>query len=78
MMHSVELKKTSIQRLKKDVESMEKDTISKLAEIDSTNTQITVSLSIVWTFTKQKILDWSKLKAFADNKMNVTEKLKFV
>ena len=25
-----------------------------------------------------KILDWSKLKAFADNKMNVTEKLKFV
>ena len=25
-----------------------------------------------------KILDWSKLKAFADNKINVTEKLKFV
>ena len=23
-------------------------------------------------------LDWSKLKAFADNKINVTEKLKFV
>ena len=25
-----------------------------------------------------KILDWSKFKAFADNKINVTEKLKFV
>ena len=25
-----------------------------------------------------KILDWSKLKAFADAKINVTEKLKFV
>ena len=25
-----------------------------------------------------KILDWSKLKAFADDKINVTEELKFV
>ena len=25
-----------------------------------------------------KILDWSKLKAFADDKINLTEKLKFV
>ena len=25
-----------------------------------------------------KFLDWSKLKAFADNKINVTEELKFV
>ena len=25
-----------------------------------------------------KILDWSKLKAIADHKINVTEKLKFV
>ena len=25
-----------------------------------------------------KILDWSKLKAFADDKINVTEKMKFV
>ena len=25
-----------------------------------------------------KFLNWSKLKAFADNKSNVTEKLKFV
>ena len=28
--------------------------------------------------TNDKILDWSKLKAFAHNKINVTEKLKFV
>ena len=28
-------------------------------------------------FPKDKILDWSKLKAFADNKKNVTENLKF-
>ena len=26
----------------------------------------------------ERILDWSKLKAFADDKINVTEKLKFV
>ena len=26
----------------------------------------------------KKILDWSKSKAFADDKMNATEKLKFV
>ena len=26
----------------------------------------------------EKILDWSKLKAFADDKIKVTEKLKFV
>ena len=25
-----------------------------------------------------KLLDWSKLKAFADDKINVIEKLKFV
>ena len=29
-------------------------------------------------FTINKILDWLKLKAFADDKINVTEKLKFV
>ena len=28
--------------------------------------------------TNDKILDWSKLKSFADNKINVTERLKFV
>ena len=27
---------------------------------------------------KDKILDWSKLKAFADDKINVREKLKFL
>ena len=27
---------------------------------------------------KNKILDWSKLKAFADNKINVTQELKFI
>ena len=30
------------------------------------------------SFTKQQILDWSKLKAFTYDKINVTEKLKFV
>ena len=29
------------------------------------------------SFPNNKVLDWSKLKAFADNKINVTEKLKF-
>ena len=28
--------------------------------------------------TNDKILDWFKLKAFADDKINVTQKLKFV
>ena len=28
--------------------------------------------------TNDKILDWSKLKAFADDKINVTEKIKFI
>ena len=30
------------------------------------------------SFPNYKILDWSKWKAFADGKINVTEKLKFV
>ena len=34
------------------------------------------SLTIVLNY--DKILDWSKLKAVADNKINVTEELKFV
>ena len=37
---------------------------------------------IVWeqvnSLPKNKILDWSKLKAFADDKINVTKELKFV
>ena len=36
---------------------------------------------IVWEWVNSlpndKILDWSKLKAFADNKINATEKFKF-
>ena len=36
-------------------------------EIDGTN-----------SLPKYKFLDWSKLKAFADDKINVTEKLIFV
>ena len=35
----------------------------------------------IYTFNSlpfDKILDWSKFKAYADNKINVTEKLKFV
>ena len=34
-----------------------------------------------WDFNSlpnNKILDWSKFKAFADDKLNVTEKIKFV
>ena len=29
-------------------------------------------------YQNNKILDWSKLKAFADDEINLTEKLKFV
>ena len=37
----------------------------------------TVFKSLFKSFPNNKVLDWSKLKAFADNKINVTEKLKF-
>ena len=38
-----------------------------------------ISLLIFLTlYQKTTILDWSKLKAYADDKINVTEKLKFV
>ena len=33
---------------------------------------------LVNSLPNSKILDWFKLKAFADNRINVTEKLKFV
>ena len=33
---------------------------------------------LVNSLPNSKILDWSKVKAFADDKINVTEKLKFV
>ena len=35
-------------------------------------------LASINSFPNDKILDWSKLKAFADDKINVTEKLKFL
>ena len=34
--------------------------------------------NLINSFPNDKILDWSKLKAFADNKLNVTWELKFV
>ena len=34
--------------------------------------------SLVNSLPNDTILDWSKFKAFADDKINVTEKLKFV
>ena len=34
--------------------------------------------SLLNPFPNGKFLDWSKLKAFADDQINVTEKLKFV
>ena len=42
-MHSVELKRTSVQRLKKDLEEMEKQTETRLTEIDQANAEIKVS-----------------------------------
>ena len=33
---------------------------------------------LVNSLPNDKILDWSKMNAFADNKINVSEKLKFV
>ena len=35
-------------------------------------------LSSINSLPNDKILDWSKLKAFADDKINVAEKLSFV
>jgi len=43
MMHSVELKKTTVQRLKKDLEQLEKETETKLVDIDTQNAQLKVS-----------------------------------
>ncbi|KAL4232905.1 Intersectin 1 (SH3 domain protein) [Mactra antiquata] len=40
MMHSVEVKKTSVQKLKKDLEQLERETELKLAEIDTQNTKL--------------------------------------
>ena len=46
MMHSVELKRTSVQRLKKDMEEIEKETETKLTEIDQSNNEIKVSIRV--------------------------------
>ena len=35
-------------------------------------------ISLLNPLPNHKILDWSKLKTFADDKINVTERLKFV
>jgi len=43
VLHSVELKKTTIQKLKKELEQSERDTEAKLIEIDNTNTELKVS-----------------------------------
>ena len=37
-----------------------------------------ITLTVINSLPNDKILDWTKLKAFADDKINVTEKLKFV
>ena len=41
-MHSVELKKTTIQKLKKELETIERDTETRLVEIDNTNSELKV------------------------------------
>ena len=35
-------------------------------------------MKLTLLFTKQQNLDWSEFKAFADKKINLTQKLKFV
>ena len=39
---------------------------------------VTVTFKLFNSLPNDKILDWSKLKAFADDKIKVTEHLKFV
>ena len=46
-----------------------------LVSRDASNLLCTYSFKSV---PHRKVLDWSKLKAFADNKLNLAEKLKFV
>ncbi|XP_071112496.1 intersectin-1-like [Haliotis cracherodii] len=43
VMHSVEAKKTNVQRLRKEMERIERDTESKLTEIDASNAQLKTS-----------------------------------
>jgi hypothetical protein len=42
VLHSVELKKTTLQRSRKELEQTERDTEAKLIEIDNTNTELKV------------------------------------
>ena len=37
----------------------------------------TLRVTCVYSLPNDKILDWSKLKAFADDKLNLAEKFKF-
>jgi len=43
-MHSVELKKTSVAKLKKDLQQIEKETEAKLADIDTQNAKAKVGM----------------------------------
>lgn len=43
VLHGVELKKTSLQKLKKELENIERETESKLLEIDKNNAELEVS-----------------------------------
>ena len=45
----------------------------KLAKVS-----LSMEMSCINSLPHNKILDWSKLKAFADDNINVTESLKFV
>ena len=47
-------------------------------KVDVFKTPINLHIDVVNSGINGKILDWFKLKAFADDKINVTEKLKFV
>lgn len=59
--NSVELKKASIQKLKRELEKIESDTEVKLREIDGSNTELKVSCLIVyvWLFSSVSLLVWA-------------------
>lgn len=50
VLHGVELKKTSLQKLKKELENIERETESKLQEIDINNAELEVSKKILTYF----------------------------
>ena len=45
--------------------------------VDSTSSMAHVMRFVLTLFPNKKILDWFKLKAFADDKIDVNKKLKF-